>query len=89
MGRYFAIEFVTQMLAAAVLVAILALTAGQPASARLGVLALAGAASVLSVDAQYWNWWGFSTVYTIGVAVNRLLGYIVMGAALLAFIVPA
>jgi hypothetical protein len=44
---------------------------------------------LLSVDAQYWNWWGFSTVYTIGVAVNRVLGYIVMGVALLAFIVPA
>jgi hypothetical protein len=89
MGRYFAVEFVTQLLVAGVLVALLTLTTGQPAGVRLGVLALAGMASVFSVDLQYWNWWGFSTLYTVGVAVNRVLGYVVMGAALLAFLLPA
>jgi hypothetical protein len=75
-GRFFAIEFITQLLAGAVLVGVLALTAAYPTPTRLVIVALVGLASVISVDLQYWNWWGFSTLYTIGVAVNRIVGYL-------------
>lgn len=87
MGRFFAIEFATQLLAAATLVGILALTTGLDDGARLLLVALAGAAGVASVDLQYWNWWGFSSIYTLGVAVNRLMGYLLAGFALLNWVV--
>jgi hypothetical protein len=70
--RYFMIEFATQLLTATVLVVILALTDTLSNEIRLALVGLMGLITISSVDLQYWNWWGFSTRYTVGVAVNRL-----------------
>jgi len=83
MGRFFAVEFVTQIIAGFVLTLILALTSDLTNEGRLALIALIGAASVVTVDLQYWNWWGFSTVYTVGVAVNRVLGFLIAAAILI------
>jgi drug/metabolite transporter (DMT)-like permease len=87
MGRYFAIEFVTQMIVGAVLAGILMLTAGQPLETRLLLIGLVVLAGIGSIDLQYWNWWGFSNLYTLGVAVNRLLGYLIAAGVVAAFII--
>jgi hypothetical protein len=50
----------------------------------VGLVALAG---IASIDLQYWNWWGFSARYTIGVAVNRLLGCLIAAFVLLNWVV--
>ncbi|MDX2078536.1 MAG: hypothetical protein SFZ02_19040 [bacterium] len=84
--RYFMIEFGTQLLTSVVLVTILALTQSLSNEVRLALVGLVGLASVTSVDMQYWNWWGFSTRYTIGVAVNRLVGYLLAGGVLISII---
>lgn len=83
-GRYFAIEFVTQIIVGAVLTGLLVLTAPLDDGTRLLIVGLAGAAGVASIDLQYWNWWGFSNRYTLGVAVNRLAGYLLITLILLA-----
>jgi hypothetical protein len=87
MGRYFAIEFVTQLIVGGVLAGILLLTAGQPLERRLLLVGLVALAGIASIDLQYWNWWGFSNLYTLGVAVNRLLGYLIAAGVVAAFII--
>lgn len=87
MGRYFGIELFTQFVAAAVLTAILALTAGLPDGQRFLIVALVAAAGIVSIDLPYWNWWGFSSRYTLGVAVNRLVGYLLAAFVLLTWVV--
>jgi hypothetical protein len=86
MGRYFAIEFVTQLLVGAVLAGILLMTQGQVLETRLLLIALVGLAGVTSIDLQYWNWWGFSNRYTFGLAFNRLVGYLIAGGIVANFI---
>lgn len=87
MGRYFAIEFITQVIVGGVLSGMLMLTAGQPLETRLLLVGLVGLAGIASIDLQYWNWWGFSNLYTLGIAVNRLLGYLIAGGVVAAFII--
>lgn len=87
MGRYFAIEFITQLLAGAVLATVLTLTLGLPNETRLVLVGLMALAGIASIDIQYWNWWGFSHRYTLGVAVNRLVGYLIAAAVLIGFII--
>lgn len=87
MARYFSIELLTQFVVAAVLTGILALTDGLADTQRLGIIALAAAAGIASVDVQYWNWWGFSSRYTLGVAVNRLVGYLLVATVLLRWVI--
>jgi hypothetical protein len=86
MGRYFALEFVTQLLVGAVLAGILVLTRGQTLENRLILIGLVGLAGVASIDLQYWNWWGFSNRYTFGLAFNRLVGYLIAGGIVTSFI---
>jgi len=85
--RYFTIEFITQLLVAAVLMAILVLTRGLSVGQRVGLVALVALAGIASIDLQYWNWWGFSTIYSVGFAVNRLIGYLIAGGVLARFFV--
>ena len=81
--RYMALELVTQIGVAAVLTAILVLTRTLPDGERPLLVVLVGAAGIASIDLQYWNWWGFSTRYTLGLAFNRLVGYVLAGFVLL------
>lgn len=85
--RYFMIEFITQLLTATLLVLILALTDTLPNDSRLMLVGLVGCITVTSVDAQYWNWWGFSHRYTLGVAVNRLVGFLLAGFVLVMWVI--
>jgi hypothetical protein len=79
-ARYFTIEFITQLLVAAVLMAILVLARGLSMRERVGLVGLVALAGIFTVDLQYWNWWGFSTLYSVGFAVNRLVGYLIAGS---------
>ncbi|MCE7948931.1 MAG: hypothetical protein DYG88_16030 [Chloroflexi bacterium CFX4] len=83
MGRYFALEFATQLGVGALLMGILALTGAQSDAERLGLVALVGLFAAVSIDFQYWNWWGFAARYALGFTVNRLAGYLIVTFALL------
>jgi hypothetical protein len=48
------------------------------------LVALAG---ITSIDLSYWHWWGFSNRYTLGVAVNRLIAYVLAGVVVALLIV--
>ncbi|TVR20869.1 MAG: hypothetical protein EA396_09360 [Anaerolineaceae bacterium] len=84
--RYFIIEFITQLAVGCVITAILLLTDGLADGQRVLIIGLVGLAGVASIDLQYWNWWGFSSRYTLGVAVNRLVGYLLATVILINWI---
>jgi hypothetical protein len=86
MNRFLAIEFITQILVALVITILLLLTSAQPVQLRLIFLGLSTTLSILSVDVQYWNWWGFSNLYSVGIAINRLIGHLLVGFILVKFI---
>lgn len=79
--RYFFVEFITQLLTGAVLAGVLMFTVGQPIEQRLLLVALVALAGITSIDLSYWNWWGFSNRYTLGVAVNRFIITVIAGGA--------
>lgn len=89
MGRYFAIEFATQLIVGAALTGILLLTGALPMGERLLLIALVGVLAEAAIDLQYWNWWGFSTAYALGFAVNRIVGYLVIAFVLVNWVLPA
>jgi hypothetical protein len=74
LGRYFGLEFLSQVGVGALMVALLILTESLLQGERLAIVALAALMAVLAIDAQYWHWWGFGARYSLDVAVNRLLG---------------
>jgi hypothetical protein len=86
MTRFFTLEFFTELLVATTLTAILLLTATQSITIRLLLIGLATLTGIFSTDLQYWNWWGFSTIYSIGISVNRLIGHLLVGFILIKFI---
>lgn len=88
MTRFFVIEFVTELLVAATLTALLLLTAAQPVGVQLVIIGLATLAGIFSTDLQYWNWWGFSTIYSLGISINRLVGHLLVSFILIRFILP-
>ncbi|MDX2008426.1 MAG: hypothetical protein SFU83_24540 [Meiothermus sp.] len=81
-ARYFGLEFLTQVAVALVLTAVLSLISPLGGGQKLAVIGLVGLVTALAVDFQYWNWWGFSSRYSLGMASNRLLGWLLAAWAL-------
>jgi len=87
-SRFFIIEFITELLVATTLTSILLLTATQSIYTRLLLIVLTTLTSIFSVDLQYWNWWGFSTIYSLGISINRLIGHLLISFILISFVLP-
>lgn len=79
MGRYFAIELITQLLVGAFLTGILTLTNEHSLEAQLVLVGLVSLLAHAAIELQYWNWWGFTTRYSLGFAVNRTVGLLIIG----------
>lgn len=72
--RFFAVELLTQLLVGIVLCLLLAQLSNLSLLHRQLIVLLAGLLIVATTDLAYWNWWGFSNLYTLGVSVNKLIG---------------
>lgn len=81
-ARYFGLELLTQVAVALVLTVVLSLLYPLASGQKLAVIGLVGLVTALAVDFQYWNWWGFSSRYSLGMAGNRLLGWLLAAWAL-------
>lgn len=85
--RYFILEILTQLGVALLLTLILSLLSQHGSSPKLAVVGLMALTTALAVDFQYWNWWGFSNRYSLGMAGNRLLGWLLAAWVLDRFVV--
>lgn len=86
MGRYLGLEFLTQVIAGALLTAILLLTDSLANTQQVLLVGLIVLLAEVSIDFQYLNWWGFSARYSFGFAIKRLVGYLVITLVLVNFI---
>ena len=54
-----------------------------PLEANIPVaMALVGLLAMLATNLSYWNWYGFTPLYTFGVMLNGLIGFVLAGAVM-------
>jgi len=64
------------LLSAFLLSIILYTIQGMESKIKLLICSVFGFLVITSVHLNYWNWWGFSTIYTIGVSLSSFLSII-------------
>ena len=56
---------------------------------RVVVVTLMGVFGFVSINISYWNWYGFPTDFTIGAALDEIIGWFLGGLVLAAIVRPA
>jgi hypothetical protein len=79
MPKYLTIEFITELLEALLIVALLAQTRIVTFGGRLGFVTAAGILAAIATNVSYWNWWGFPTVYTASYMFIQIVGFFCIG----------
>jgi hypothetical protein len=83
-----AAEAVVEVLEAIVAAFLLSLTALRGYLPRVGFVGGVGLAAVLSANPSYWIWFKFPTDYTLAYMFIDLVGYVVAGLVIAAFLKP-
>lgn len=83
LGREFLTQFVTGLLLAAALIVVQPLGLGGQLQAA-GLLALAAAVATYG---QFFNWWGLTTRYALGVSLNLIVGWLLAAFVVARFII--
>jgi hypothetical protein len=81
MGPSLGIQFVSDTLSAMVVAFVLAL-GSFGFGRRVMIAAALGLFSWLSVNVPYWNWYRFTTDFTVGSLLEQVIGWILAGAAM-------
>jgi len=55
---------------------------------RVGFVFVLGILSAIATNIEYWNWYGFPSAYTTGAIVDKLIGFMVVGLVVAAFVKP-
>ena len=79
MPKFLTIEFVTELLEALLVVALLAQTTIVTFGGRVGFVTVAGILAAMATNVSYWNWWGFPTVYTASYMFIQIVGFFFVG----------
>ncbi len=79
MGSYFIKEAFTQLLVATFLSLLLFYTVILAFSTRLKIIGLAALAAAVATYGQQMNWWGLPASYGLGVMINLILGWLLVG----------
>jgi len=75
-------EFVTEWIEALLAAFLLKQTAIRVWKMRVGFVALVGLLAMLATNLSYWNWYGFTPLYTFGVMLTGLIGFVLAGAVM-------
>lgn len=79
MPKHLTIEFITELLEALLVVALLAQTRIVTFGGRVGFVTVAGIMAAIATNVSYWNWWGFPTVYTASYMFIQIVGFFFIG----------
>ena len=79
MPKHLTIEFITELIQALLVVALLAQTAIVTFGGRLGFVIMAGILATITTNVSYWNWWGFPTVYVASYMFIQIVGFFLVG----------
>jgi hypothetical protein len=55
---------------------------------RVGFVFVLGILSAIATNIEYWNWYGFPSTYTMAAIVDKLIGFMVVGLIVAAFVKP-
>ncbi len=55
---------------------------------RVGFVFVLGILGAIATNIEYWNWYGFPSTYTMGAIVDKLIGFMVVGLVVAAFVKP-
>ncbi|HSS98387.1 MAG TPA: hypothetical protein VLK33_15220 [Terriglobales bacterium] len=56
---------------------------------RVGFVFTLGILSAIATNIEYWNWYGFPSSYTMASIFDKLIGFMVVGLVVAAFVKPA
>jgi len=79
MAKNLTIEFITQLIEALLVVALLAQTRIVTFGGRVGFVTVAGIFAAIATNVSYWNWWGFPATYTAPHMFIQIVGFFVLG----------
>lgn len=88
-GKNLAVQFVTDLVKALLLVGLLAQTRLASFGSRVGFVVLAGVLAALVTNVPYWNWYGFNGTYTVSQILMEIAGFFFAGLAIAALYKPA
>jgi hypothetical protein len=57
--------------------------------ARVGFVALVGLLTGMATNIEYWNWYGFPANYTGAIIADKVIGFLIVGLVVAAFVKPA
>jgi hypothetical protein len=79
MPKHLTIEFITELLEALLVVALLAQTRIVTFGGRVGFVTVAGIFAAITTNVSYWNWWGFPASYTAPYMFIQIVGFFLVG----------
>ena len=79
MPKWLTIEFLTELLEAILAVFLLAQTRIASFGGRVGFVFVAGILAAIATNISYWNWYGFSGVYTAAYMTTQIVGFLCVG----------
>jgi hypothetical protein len=79
MSKNLTIEFITELIQALLVVALLAQTSIATFGGRVGFVTVAGILAAITTNISYWNWWGFPMAYIAPYMFIRIVGFFVVG----------
>ncbi len=79
MGKWLTIEFFTELFEAILAVFLLAQTRIATFGGRVGFVFVAGILAAIATNVSYWNWYGFSGVYTAAYMLTQIVGFLCVG----------
>lgn len=85
MGKQMATAVATQILGALLVLILLGQTSGLRYWGKVGFFALAGLAIGFVSHMPYWNWFGFSTTYTLVMILDTCMAWLLAGLAVARF----
>ena len=78
-ARWLTIEFITEVVQALLVVALLAQTRLTSFGGRVFFVTVAGILAAITTNVSYWNWYGFPSRYTVGLMFTEIVGFLVAG----------
>jgi hypothetical protein len=78
-GKWLGIEFATELLESILVVFLLAQTAIVSFAGRVGFVLVAGILAAVATNVSYWNWYGFSCLYTVSYMFIQIIGFLCVG----------
>lgn len=79
MGKWLTVEFLTELLESILAVFLLAQTRIASFGGRVGFIFVAGILAAIATNVSYWNWYGFSGVYTAAYMFTQVISFLCAG----------